>query len=128
MGMDVFGKAPRSDKGEYFRNSVWWWHPLWCYCEEVVPDIAGQVECGHSNDGDGLDAAAAAELARRLQAEIDSGATARYAAERQGALEALPDEECSICGGTGNRQEPPNTGPGPGWVARLPLACFLLAA
>lgn len=113
MGMDVFGKAPRSEKGEYFRNNVWWWHPLWSYCEEVVPDIAGQVEYGHSNDGDGLDAEAAVELAQRLQAAIDAGATAQYAAERQSALAALPGEVCSICGGTGSRQEPPLIGPGP---------------
>jgi hypothetical protein len=28
MGMDVYGKEPKSDKGEYFRNNVWWWRPL----------------------------------------------------------------------------------------------------
>jgi hypothetical protein len=112
MGMDVFGKEPRTEKGAYFRNNVWAWHPLWSYCEEIAPDIAGRVECGHSNDGDGLDAADAEELAQRLQAEVDSGATARYATERQAALEALPDEECSICSGTGKRRKPPQTGPG----------------
>lgn len=113
MGMDVFGRAPRSEKGEYFRNNVWYWHPLWQYCQETVPDIAGRVEYGHSNDGDGLGDADAAELARRLQAEIDAGATAGYATARQAALEALPDEPCPVCGGTGGRREPPLVGPGP---------------
>jgi len=28
MGMDVFGIAPTSDKGNYFRNNIWHWYPL----------------------------------------------------------------------------------------------------
>lgn len=24
MGMDVYGKAPSSQTGEYFRNNIWW--------------------------------------------------------------------------------------------------------
>ena len=32
MGMDVFGKNPTDEKGAYFRNNVWFWHPLWDYC------------------------------------------------------------------------------------------------
>jgi hypothetical protein len=39
MGMDVFGKAPTRKVGEYFRSNVWYWHPLWHYCEEIAPDI-----------------------------------------------------------------------------------------
>ena len=35
MGMDVYGIAPTSERGEYFRNNVWWWRPLWDYCCEV---------------------------------------------------------------------------------------------
>ena len=27
MGMDVYGLEPRKEKGEYFRNNVWWWRP-----------------------------------------------------------------------------------------------------
>jgi len=55
MGMDVMGMNATSEKGEYFRNNVWWWRPLWDYCLNEHGDIAGQVEHGHSNDGDGLD-------------------------------------------------------------------------
>lgn len=25
MGMDVYGRAPKSEKGEYFRSSIWTW-------------------------------------------------------------------------------------------------------
>ena len=28
MGMDVYGENPKNEKGEYFRNNVWWWRPL----------------------------------------------------------------------------------------------------
>jgi hypothetical protein len=49
MGMSVYGET-----GAYFQNSVWSWHPLADYVEEVAPDIAGQCRYWHSNDGDGL--------------------------------------------------------------------------
>jgi hypothetical protein len=39
MGMDVYGKDAVSEKGEYFRNNVWYWRPLWNYCIEVAPDL-----------------------------------------------------------------------------------------
>ncbi|QOR55575.1 MAG: hypothetical protein UMS36scaffold28_65 [Phage 59_13] len=29
MGMDVYGVKPKSKQGEYFRNNVWSWRPLW---------------------------------------------------------------------------------------------------
>ena len=54
MGMDVYGREPENEKGEYFRNNVWWWHPLWMYVEETFPEIAKLVPNAHSNDGDGL--------------------------------------------------------------------------
>ena len=55
MGMDVYGTEPKNEKGEYFRNNVWWWHPLWSYCQENYPDITASVKKGHDNSGDGLD-------------------------------------------------------------------------
>jgi hypothetical protein len=36
MGFDVYGKSARSEKGEYFRNNVWWWRPLAEYVLETV--------------------------------------------------------------------------------------------
>jgi len=112
MGMDVYGNNPTSEKGEYFRNTVWWWHPLATYCEEVCGSTCGQCESWHSNDGDGLDAENAAVLASALLEEIESGRCAEWKERYEEELASLPDEECSICGGTGYRQEPPNVGPG----------------
>ncbi len=112
MGFDVFGKNPKNEKGEYFRNNVWWWHPLWEYCCFVAPDVAGKVAYGHSNDGDGLDEEDALALARRLREELESGRTKEYEERYMAALKALPDEPCPICGGTGRRLPPPQVGPG----------------
>lgn len=113
MGMDVFGKSPISERGRYFRNNVWWWHPLWDYCESIAPDIIPQSNLGHSNDGWGLGSRAARKLADRLAAALASGETEQYAQSYAAFLKALPDEPCTICGGTGKRAEPPHTGPGP---------------
>jgi len=98
--MDVFGKQPTDPKGEYFRNNVWWWHPLWDYCLRVAPSLAGKVKYGHENSGDGLDASDALALAEVLDREIKSGRTAAYALAYERELEALPDEP------------PPRVGPG----------------
>ncbi len=105
MGMDVYRKKPTAEVGGYFRNTVWYWRPLWDYVAEVAPDLAAKVEYGHSNDGDGLGARDSAALARILTAEIDSGRTAGYEAQRTATLDALPDEECWLCGGTGTRTD-----------------------
>ncbi|MCE4369721.1 hypothetical protein [Xanthomonas hortorum] len=113
MGMDVYGKAPVSERGTYFRNNVWWWHPLWRYCEEMAPDLIPDDNLGHSNDGWGLDGEEAVALADRLAAALASGATGRYAKRYQETLDALPLEPCTICDASGHRAEPPQTGPGP---------------
>ena len=82
MGMDFYGKAPSSKKGEYFRANIWWWHPLADYIELVAPEEASACQNWHNNSGDGLSADDALKLADRLQEEIDSGRCLRYAASR----------------------------------------------
>lgn len=105
MGMDVIGKSAKSEKGEYFRNNVWWWRPLWNYCEELHGDIARDVECGYSNDGDGLDAYNALVLGQRLLDDIANGVTAKYESEYRAHLASLPTSECKYCQGTGIRSD-----------------------
>jgi hypothetical protein len=84
--MDVYGSEPADECGEYFRNNVWWWHPLAAYVTETAPDISCRCEDWHSNDGDGLDRDDALALADLLQAEIDSGRTASFAARHAGSV------------------------------------------
>lgn len=99
MGMDVYGRNATSEKGEYFRNNVWWWRPLWDYCEQVFPQC--QEVNGHYNDGDGFDKDGAVALANALLAEIASGRTKQYEDEYNAEITNAPDEPCSFCDGMG---------------------------
>jgi hypothetical protein len=101
MGMDVYGLAPKSPAGDYFRNNVWWWRPLWDYCEELAPELLAKVD-GHTNSGDGLKTAKEAEmLGRILLVELNSGNTKAYRQKRDKELEALPKVKCDFCEGVG---------------------------
>jgi hypothetical protein len=104
MGMDVSGRNPRSEVGEYFRNNVWWWHPLWSYCQQVAPELCSAV-AGHSNDGDGLCEQGAGALAGRLQSELDSGRCSDYERDYNAAIAELDLEPCRWCDGSGIRTD-----------------------
>lgn len=114
MGMDVYGRSPDSEQGKYFRNNAWWWRPLWDYCAKVAPQVITPElhKAGHYNDGAGPERQGALALADVLEAELKSGKTRVYAADYEARQNGTPDEECSICGGTGLRQRAPNIGPG----------------
>jgi hypothetical protein len=104
MGMDVFGQRPSAPVGQYFRNSVWTWHPLWDYCVAVAPDLTRFVKHGHSNDGDGLHTAEeAVTLAVLLENSIASGHAAEYEQAYHAATAAMPDEPCKWCDASGIR-------------------------
>ena len=103
MGMDVHGNRPKNEKGEYFRNNVWWWRPLWNYCLEVAPAVAGKVEHGHTNDGDGLGERDSLKLAAILREKIENGECKKYADDYAAQLNAIPMENCDCCNGTGVR-------------------------
>lgn len=105
MGMDVFGKSATSEVGEYFRRNVWGWRPLWQYVEDTHSDLARLVEYPQSNDGDGLDAEASEELARRLRNDLLDGTAEDYVTARTLLLDAMPDLVCEICEGTGQRPD-----------------------
>lgn len=107
MGMDVYGLNPRSEAGGYFRNSVWWWHPLAIYLQTTYPALTAACNLWHSNDGDGLDDAASRALASALQADLAAGQVAAYVASREAELAALPLGQCHMCGGSGIRPEGP---------------------
>ena len=112
MGMDIIGRSPTGECGEYFRNNVWWWRPLADYCFSVAPDICAACRYWHSNDGDGLDAAKAFALAKALQKEIDAGRTKFYARRYASEQELMPNEPCDVCAGTGVRKTGPHRGAG----------------
>lgn len=101
MGMDVYGRDPKNETGEYFRRNVWGWRPLWDYCLDVHPEIAGKVKYGHSNDGDGLASTGATSLGKKLKLDIKNGLAAEYIETRDKAISLLPKETCNYCKGEG---------------------------
>lgn len=104
MGMDVYGIKPKTKKGEYFRNNVWYWHPLWDYCCTIDKTLIERVPEGHSNSGDGLDATGARQLAFKLQEEIESGRAEQYVNTYETERKAIPKNDCSYCDENGERE------------------------
>ena len=105
MGMDVVGINATNEKGEYFRNNVWWWRPLATYIVDNHFNIASACENWHTNDGDGLDATASRNLARALKEDLEKGVVADYEREYNRQLANLDRETCHICNGTGIRSD-----------------------
>jgi hypothetical protein len=101
MGMDVYGRKPKNEKGEYFRNNVWFWHPLWDYCLKLYPNVTKQCVDGHSNSGDGLSASNAKKLAKLIKRDLENGTAQQYSDEYAQWQESLLPETCKYCDGTG---------------------------
>lgn len=104
MGMDVYGQKPNTKEGEYFRNNVWYWRPLWDYCCDIAPNLVGSVN-GHMNDGDGLDEDDAIMLAEILDMEIATGRTEKYENAYNKRVSELPRHDCTYCDATGIRTD-----------------------
>lgn len=105
MGMDVFGRNPSGETGEYFRNNVWYRRPLADLCQTLAPEICKACTYWQSNDGDGLDEAGASALAAVLDSKLADGTIGRMIADRERYLENLPDEPCHLCHGKGVRSD-----------------------
>lgn len=105
MGMDVYGDSPLSKDGEYFRNSCWWWRPLWDYVCNVAKLDDAAHEAGQYNDGFLVDAPTALLIAVILDNEITSGNTQEFEKEYTDKMNAIPEEECRLCHGSGRRTD-----------------------
>jgi hypothetical protein len=104
MGMDVFGIKPTSERGEYFRNNVWYWHPLWDYCCTIDESLIDKVPQAHNNSGDGLKAVEARKLGFQLQEELSTGRAEQYVTEYEKERLTLPKQDCKFCDENGQRQ------------------------
>ena len=104
MGMDVYGKNAKTEKGEYFRNNVWWWRPLASFIEDTY-DVAANCEDWHSNSGFGLDEEDSVELAMLLQRDINNGVVSSYEKKYNEYIASLPLNDCNYCDGTGVRTD-----------------------
>lgn len=105
MGFDVYGKSPISEKGEYFRNNVWFWGPLATFVLEYCDVPEDEAEYWGSNDGQIVSAATAYKIAERLDSLLRSGMVKKYEQEREKWLESLPNKKCDLCHGTGYRND-----------------------
>ena len=105
MGMDVYGQAPRTETGRYFRRGVSGWPPLADFILVHCADEVSACRNWYTNDADGLDDRDAVRLADRLMALVEDGTADSWVRRRDAKLSALPDEPCRFCDGTGIRSD-----------------------
>ena len=81
--------------GDYFRNNVWWWRPLWqCIgssCDDILSedDITG----GYFNDGHTISKEQAVAIAERMKSLIENGTINDYKLEYDKSSTALPEDD-----------------------------------
>jgi hypothetical protein len=92
MGFDVYGKAPTSAEGKYFRRNAWRWPPLAQLLIELCPRETRACEAWMCNDGDGLNSVDAMKLARRLKMLRADGTIDAYCTEQNARAEAALDD------------------------------------
>ena len=92
--MDVYGIKPKTKTGEYFRNNIWFWHPLWDYCCYVDNSLVEKVPSAHSNQGDGLNASDSRQLGLKLLQTIQDGSAELYVKTYYEHLESLEKDPC----------------------------------
>jgi hypothetical protein len=127
MGMDVYGLNPTSEapprpehndfdsedwkayfdgqslSGQYFRNNVWWWRPLWDYVADLCNEVISEKDhnAGHYNDGHHISKDQCDYIANRLSNELLNGGVKKYSKEYKEEQDNLPMVECHCCEGTG---------------------------
>lgn len=81
--------------GSYFRNNIWWWHPLWDFVCISCGDFMTEedAEHGHHNSGHEIDEETAEQIVERLTFLLKIGGVKKYEEERQAHLEALPEDD-----------------------------------
>lgn len=73
--MDIFGRSPKNERGEYFRNNWWGWRPLWTLTVMLCEDILNEedIQGGQSNDGHIISAEKAIKIAKRINEKLKDG-------------------------------------------------------
>ena len=82
MGFDLHGNSD-TDEGNYFRNSVWWWRPLWGFVSHHCSDILTEKDIykGSFNDFYNISKSKALKIADRLFDLVEDGTVDAYAKE-----------------------------------------------
>jgi hypothetical protein len=81
------------------------WSALADLCLKVAPDTCASCKLWYTNDGDGLNAVGAIELADALEEQILDGTVEKYIRDRTACADSLPDEICTYCAGSGVRTD-----------------------
>ena len=70
----------KDNPGLYFRNSVWWWRPLWNYVCHVCDDILSDkdMKAGDYNDHRKITKTKAIKISKRLNNLIEEGIVSKY--------------------------------------------------
>ena len=105
MGMDVYGKNPISEEGQYFRRNVWHWRRLAELVVVLEPELASKNKYWQSNDGGGLNSADSKKMADRLDKHVADGTVKKLIDDWDKMLAALPRVRCALCNGTGIRTD-----------------------
>ena len=82
MGFDISGLRPKNEKGEYFRNNVWYWRPLAQYVLEetkVIDEV--EHEGWHYNDNQIVTEQQAEQISKQLDHLIKNGDCKKFAQE-----------------------------------------------
>lgn len=100
-------KYEKENPGVYFRNNVWFWRPLWNYvctvCEEVMS--TKDVTAGYSNSGYEISKDVVDKMLGKLLIELASHNHISYEKKYMSDLDDLPLIECTLCEGTGTRND-----------------------
>lgn len=74
MGFDLVGLDPKNEKGDYFRNNIWWWRRLWWFTCEVCKDVLNEedISGGGFNSGYSITREKAAAIAERLETALNN--------------------------------------------------------
>ena len=107
MGFDIVGNS-KTEAGEYFRNNVWWWRPLWNFVCQACEDILtkDEIEGGEYNSGTKISKAKADKIANKLAELIAEGEVLKYEEEYMASIKKLRKSEvCDLCDGTGKRND-----------------------
>jgi len=106
MGFDIYGRQPKNNKGEYFRNNVWWWRPLAEYVlDNIGVAIPDKQQDWFMNNGCKVSKLSSEKITKEINELIESGHAKKYEKKRKKELKELPLIECYICKGIGRRND-----------------------
>ena len=88
-------KWETENPGYYFRNNIWWWHPLWDFVCLSCGDFMTEedAEHGHHNGGHEIDEETAEKIVERLTFLLKVGGVKKFEEERKAHLESLPEDD-----------------------------------